>query len=100
MGIEELSTEQLEQASTMLKALAHPIRISIVKYLENGNKLTVTEIHNLLKIEQSTTSHHLGILKDKGILNSQRDGKNTYYFLKHNSLKHLVDCVTICTSKE
>lgn len=100
MGIEELSTEQLEQASSMLKALAHPIRISIVKHLENGNKLTVSEIHNLLKIEQSTTSHHLGILKDKGILKSQRDGKNTFYFLKHKNLKHLVDCVTTCTSKE
>ncbi len=100
MGIEELSTGQLEQASSMLKALAHPIRISIVKYLENGNKLTVTEIHHLLNIEQSTTSHHLSILKDKGILKSQRDGKNTFYFLRHNSLKHLVDCVTTCTSEE
>lgn len=100
MGIEELSTEQLEQASSMLKALAHPIRISIVKYLENGNKLTVTEIHNLLKIEQSTTSHHLGILKDKGILKSQREGKNTLYFLKHKDLRHLISCVTTCTAKE
>ncbi len=100
MGIEELSTTQLEQASAMLKALAHPVRISIVNYLENGKKLTVTEIHNLLGIEQSTTSHHLGILKDKGILKSLRDGKNTFYFLKHEDLKHLVNCVTTCTSKE
>ena len=100
MGIEELSSEQLEQASSMLKALAHPIRISIVKYLESGNKLTVTEIHTLLGIEQSTTSHHLGILKDKGILRSERDGKNTFYFLRHPDMKHLVNCVTKCTGKE
>ena len=100
MGIEELTTTQLEQASSMLKALAHPIRISIVNYLENGKKLTVTEIHNLLGIEQSTTSHHLGILKDKGILKSLRDGKNTFYFLKHENMTHLVNCVTTCTAKE
>ena len=63
----------------MLRAIAHPKRLSIIKYLDNGKKLSVTEIHTLLDIEQSTTSHHLGILKDKGVLGSIRDGKNSYY---------------------
>lgn len=99
MGIEKLTSTQLEQASAMLKALAHPVRITIVNYLEDGKKLNVTEIHNLLRIEQSTTSHHLGILKDKGVLVSIRDGKNTFYSLKHENLKHLVNCITACISK-
>ena len=80
----------------MLKAIAHPMRIAIINYLEGGKKLTVTEIHELLKIEQSTTSHHLGILKDKGVLSSKRDGKNTYYFLKHQNLGQIVDCLNRC----
>lgn len=94
--IDKLTPEQLENSSNMLKAIAHPMRIAILSHLENGKKLTVTEIHQLLNIEQSTTSHHLGILKDKGVLTSKRDGKNTYYFLKHNSLSHVVDCVSRC----
>lgn len=97
MELKELSTEQLNTASSILKAIAHPIRISILNFLEGGKKLTVTEIHQLLNIEQSTTSHHLGILKDKGVLSSKRDGKNTYYFLKHNSLSHVVECVSKCS---
>jgi len=97
MEITELTPEQLNNASSILKAIAHPIRISILNYLENGKKLTVTEIHRLLKIEQSTTSHHLGILKDKGVLSSKREGKNTYYYLKHKSLSHVVECVSKCT---
>ncbi|HDR90169.1 MAG TPA: transcriptional regulator [Bacteroidetes bacterium] len=97
MKINELSTEQLERAANMLKAIAHPMRIAILNYLEEGKKLTVTEIHELLNIEQSTTSHHLGILKDKGVLASQRDGKNTYYFLKHNNLSQIIECVSQCT---
>lgn len=96
MNITDLTPEQLEKASNMLKAIAHPMRISILNYLDQGKKLTVTEIHELLNIEQSTTSHHLGILKDKGVLGSQRDGKNTYYFLKHNNLSSLVECVSKC----
>lgn len=96
MKINNLTPEQLEKAANMLKAIAHPMRISILNFLEEGKKLTVTEIHELLKIEQSTTSHHLGILKDKGVLSSKRDGKNTYYFLKHNNLRQIVECVSKC----
>jgi DNA-binding transcriptional ArsR family regulator len=98
MNIKELTIEQLEEAANMLKAIAHPMRIAILNYLDNGKKLTVTEIHELLGIEQSTTSHHLGILKDKGVLCSKREGKNTYYFLKHANLSNIVDCVSKCTN--
>ena len=96
MKLQSLKPEQLESASNMLKAIAHPMRIAILSFLEDGRKLTVTEIHELLNIEQSTTSHHLGILKDKGVLSSKREGKNTYYYLKHDNLSSIVDCVSQC----
>lgn len=97
MKFNMLTTEQLEVAAKMLKAIAHPMRIAILNYLEDGKKLTVTEIHELLNIEQSTTSHHLGILKDKGVLDSYRDGKNTYYYLKHEKLAEIIECMSKCT---
>lgn len=96
MEIKDLDIELLESAASMLKAIAHPMRVAIIKLLEEGEKKTVTEIHNILNIEQSTTSHHLGILKDKGVLASKRAGKNTYYFLKHDSLKNIITCVSKC----
>lgn len=96
MNLTDLTPEQLEKASNMLKAIAHPMRIAILNFLDSGKKLTVTEIHELLKIEQSTTSHHLGILKDKGVLGSHREGKNTYYYLKHDKLSSIVECVSKC----
>lgn len=97
LEIKELDTDKLEIAASMLKAMAHPMRIAILKYLEGGKRLTVTEIHELLGIEQSTTSHHLGILKDKGVLCSKREGKNTFYYLKYKILSQIVDCVHSCT---
>lgn len=80
----------------MLKAIAHPMRIAIIGLLEEGLELTVTEIHEKLGIEQSTTSHHLGILKDKDVLISRREGKNTFYSLKHENLKNIINCVSMC----
>jgi len=97
LEIKELDADKLEVAASMLKAIAHPMRIAILKHLEGGKRLTVTEIHELLGIEQSTTSHHLGILKDKGVLCSKREGKNTFYYLKHEILSQIVDCVHRCS---
>lgn len=96
MKLEKLTPDQLEKAASMLKAIAHPVRIAILNHLESGKKLTVTEIHELLNIEQSTTSHHLGILKDKGVLASKRDGKNSYYFFKHENLTDILSCISKC----
>jgi DNA-binding transcriptional ArsR family regulator len=94
--VNDLKIDQLEKAASMLKAIAHPMRIAILNHLENGKRMTVTEIHEKLKIEQSTTSHHLGILKDKGVLSSKRDGKNTYYFLRDENLSKIMDCINKC----
>ncbi len=96
MQLSELNVEKLDKAANMLKAIAHPMRIAILRYLEGDKRLTVTQIHELLEIEQSTTSHHLGILKDKGVLSSKREGKNTYYYLKHQNLTQIVDCLNCC----
>jgi DNA-binding transcriptional ArsR family regulator len=96
MEVKELNPERLELVANMLKAIAHPLRISIVGCLDDGKKRTVTEIHKYLGIEQSTASHHLGILKDKGVLASKREGKNTWYFLKHENLKTVLSCISGC----
>jgi DNA-binding transcriptional ArsR family regulator len=97
LKIKELDADRLEMAASMLKAMAHPMRIAILHNLEGGKKLTVTEIHELLGIEQSTTSHHLGILKDKGVLCSKREGKNTYYYMKYDMIGQIMDCLHACT---
>jgi DNA-binding transcriptional ArsR family regulator len=96
MEIKELNPETLEKAANMLKAIAHPVRISIVQYLEDGRKRTVTEIYRKLGIEQATASHHLVILRDRGVLSSRREGKNTWYFLKHPNLKSVLASVGEC----
>jgi DNA-binding transcriptional ArsR family regulator len=96
MEFKELTPDNLEMAAKMLKAIAHPIRISIVGCLEDGEKKTVTEIHSQLGIEQSTASHHLVILKDRGVLGSKREGKNTWYYLKHPNLRMILTCISGC----
>jgi len=92
----DINAEQIENAANMMKAIAHPVRLSILGHLSEEAELTVTRIHELVQIEQSTASHHLGILKDKGILISRREGKNTIYTIRNKNLKNLVECISAC----
>ncbi|MGA2823389.1 MAG: metalloregulator ArsR/SmtB family transcription factor [Bacteroidales bacterium] len=91
-----LDIEKLEIAASKLRAIAHPMRIAIIDLLTVHSKMTVTEIYEYLNIEQASASHHLNILKSKGLLNSKRDGKMIYYSLKFEHLKELIDCINRC----
>ena len=92
----EIDIKKLEEAASRLRAIAHPMRIAIIGLLEANQKLNVTEIYARLRIEQAAASHHLNILKNKGILASKRAGKQTFYFLKHDSLSQVIDCINKC----
>ncbi len=92
----QLQIDKLEMASSKLRAMAHPMRIAILELLQNGNKMSVTDIYKKLKIEQAAASHHLNILKNKGILTSQRDGKKIFYALKSQVLTEIIDCINRC----
>ena len=96
MSIELLGTEKLEKAATMLKVIAHPIRLAIIDLLGVNSKMNVTEIYEALSIEQAAASHHLTLLKSKGLLSSERDGKNCVYFLKHDRITQIVSCIEKC----
>jgi DNA-binding transcriptional ArsR family regulator len=96
MGKIKIQIEQLEQAASKLRAMAHPMRIAIIDLLHDGNQMSVTEIYKKLKIEQAAASHHLNILKNKGVLASRRDGKKIFYSIKNQVLTEIVDCLNRC----
>jgi DNA-binding transcriptional ArsR family regulator len=100
MEFSDLKPGEVERAASMMKAIAHPMRLAILGLLKEGKRMNVTEIHQLLQVEQSTASHHLGILKDRGILASIRQGKNTLYYLKRDNLSKLVHCISECVCDE
>lgn len=87
---------KLEMAASRLRAIAHPMRIAVIELLEENKKLSVTEIYSSLDIEQASASHHLNILKSKGVLVSKRDGKKIYYSLRNEALTEIIHCINRC----
>ncbi|MEZ5198116.1 MAG: metalloregulator ArsR/SmtB family transcription factor [Bacteroidales bacterium] len=94
-----LDITKLEMAASKLRAIAHPMRIAIIDLLNDNNKLSVTEIYEALDIEQASASHHLNILKNKGILVSRREGKKIFYSLKSVTLTEIIECINRCNEE-
>lgn len=94
----DLDVVKLEAAASKLRAMAHPMRIAIIDLLKEEKKLSVTQIYERLNIEQAAASHHLNILKTKGVLVSKRDGKKIHYSLKHKALTDIIYCINKCHS--
>ncbi|GAB3819552.1 metalloregulator ArsR/SmtB family transcription factor [Pontibacter rugosus] len=85
--------EKLDKAAYVLKCVAHPVRISIIDLLEQRERLTVSQLQEVLSIEQSLLSHHLTNMRDKGIVKTQREGKNVYYSLTDTTITTIIECI-------
>ena len=64
--------------SELLKALGHPVRLKMVEGLL-GRECNVNKMVKALGLPQSTVSQHLGILKNRGIVQIRKDGVKTCY---------------------
>jgi len=91
-----LDSRKLEDAASKFRAISHPMRIAIIQMLEREKQMNVTQIYTNLEIEQAAASHHLNILKSKGVLDSKRAGKNTLYSLKPNIINIIKECLDKC----
>jgi DNA-binding transcriptional ArsR family regulator len=85
----ELDTVQLKKASLILRALNHKLRQDIIKFIHQNYRVTVSEIYKKMKLEQSVTSQHLGILRKTRCVNTERDGKFIFYSVNHKRLKEV-----------
>jgi len=92
----KIEQQELEKAAFILKTIAHPTRLAIIKILSERGLLAVSEISELLNLEQSLTSHHLTIMKSKGVLESTREGKNIKYKLKLTEVTQVLACIEHC----
>ncbi len=85
--------EELVDATETLRAIAHPIRITIVDLLSKEEKCSVTQVHEALNVEQAIASHHLRILKGKKIVRVSREGKNSFYSLANPAFQEIIKIV-------
>ncbi|MBT7891209.1 MAG: winged helix-turn-helix transcriptional regulator [Deltaproteobacteria bacterium] len=81
-----------EAQAGIIKALAHPSRLFIVEEL-NRQKRCVSELTEMIGVDTSTVSKHLGILKNAGLVLHEKKGTTVYYQLRMPCLLDFINCV-------
>ena len=77
------SSEKLQYSCSLMRALAHPLRLKILEFIDKNGTTNVNRIYNTLKIEQSITSQHLKILRLADVVIAKRDGKLVHYRINY-----------------
>ncbi len=72
--------KKAKQIADVLAGFAEPTRLRIVDALRAGSK-NVTELGKLLGVEIVNVSHHLGVLKQAGLVQDQKVGRHVVYSL-------------------
>src|SRR5438067_11545800 len=81
---------EAERMARVAKALGDPIRLQLVDVLrKHAGKVCVCELVPLFELSQPTVSHHLKVLREAGIVGSERQGLWAYYFVIPNALTEL-----------
>jgi ArsR family transcriptional regulator len=82
IGAEKLDMQAMRLAATkasgLLKALANPDRLLLLCQLSQGEHC-VSELEDLLSIQQPTLSQQLGVLREERLVNTRREGKQIFY---------------------
>ena len=86
----DVERREAEQMAKIAKALADPVRVQLVDVLrKHAGKVCVCELVPLFDLSQPTVSHHLKVLRNAGIVESEKQGLWAYYYVLPEALDDL-----------
>ena len=88
-----ITFEEAEIRAKIIKAMSHPVRLMAIDALKTGEH-SFSEMFDLFKLDKSTVSKHLLVLKEAGIVSSRKDGIDMIYRLEVPCVLDFFGCVT------
>ena len=90
----ELFDAEMQECAELFKAVAHPARVAILKYLAETKTCVTGDISEELPLSRSTVNQHLAELKKAGLIQGAIEGVNTKYCLDPEAIHHFSCIVT------
>jgi len=81
------------ELALLARALAHPVRVAIVRHLARSGTCVCGQIVSVLPLAQATVSQHLKILKEAGLVQGEVDGPRTCYCVNRETVKRFQSLV-------
>jgi ArsR family transcriptional regulator len=89
----DMNYEKYSETAELLKTLAHPVRLCIVRGLLSKGECNVSYMQSCLKAPQSTISQHLQKLRMAGIITGKRNGLEINYQVSNDKVKALINAL-------
>ncbi len=86
----EIDRKLFNEKADLLKLIAHPIRLCILKGLVENGENNVSFMQSCLDVPQSTVSQHLAKLRTAGIIEDNRRGNEVYYKIKDDEVVNII----------
>ncbi len=87
----ELFDENLQELAAFTKAISHPARLAILKYLAETKTCISGDISDQLPLSRTTVSQHLKELKELGLIHGTIDGLKVNYCICSSKVNYYLD---------
>lgn len=88
-----ITFEEAEIRAKIIKAMGHPVRLMMIELLKKGER-SFSDLFDLFRLDKSTVSKHLLVLKEAGIVSSRKSGADMIYRLEVPCVTDFFSCVT------
>jgi DNA-binding transcriptional ArsR family regulator len=87
----EIFNQELQELASFAKAISHPARLAILKYLAETKTCISGDISDFLPLSRTTVSQHLKELRDLGLIHGTIDGLKINYCLCNSSINEYLN---------
>ena len=85
-----MKANRILNIANIFKSIGHPVRLQILRVIHEHETLSVKNIQELLNVAQPVISLHLAILKKQKIINSNKKGKQSLYYINNKSVVQII----------
>jgi ArsR family transcriptional regulator len=96
----ELSTPERSKLLGFLKLVSNDNRLQILQLLAAWPERCVCDIWECLGLPQNLTSHHLGLLKDFGLVTARKEGVKVSYQLNHEVMNEYISLLQTAVNRK
>ena len=89
MVVRALDADQAELIAPMFKALGDPVRLRLMSLIASTVEACVCDLTGDFEVSGPTISHHLKVLREAGLVDSERRGTWVYYWVRPEALRQL-----------
>jgi ArsR family transcriptional regulator, arsenate/arsenite/antimonite-responsive transcriptional repressor len=94
LAVSALSAEQATDIAPMFKALGDPVRLRLMSMIASTAEVCVCDLNDAFEVSGPTVSHHLRVLREAGLVDSERRGTWVFYRVRPAALERLGGLLT------